>query len=100
MKNKIIQALYATIDEINELNPEEGQLEKSIDTVLLGAKGTLDSLGLVNFIIASEEKIEDEFEISITLADERAMSKSDSPFRTIGTLSNYIEILLLEENNG
>ena len=99
MKEKIIEVLYSAIDEINELKPLEEQLEKSLDTVLFGSSGKLDSLGLVNLIVTTEEKIEDEFDISITLADERAMSKSDSPFKTVESLVNYINILLQEESN-
>ena len=100
MKEKIIEVLYSTIDEINELKSKEEKVEKSLDTVLFGASGKLDSLGLVNLIVSTEEKVQDEFDVSITLADERAMSKNDSPFRTVGSLINYIEILLLEESNG
>ena len=36
----------------------------------------------------------DEFEKKITIADERAMSEKNSPFRTITTLSDYIEKLI------
>ena len=100
MKEKIIKILYSSIDEINKLYSENKKMEKSTKTVLFGSSGSLDSLGLVNFIVSTEEKIQDEFDVLISLADERAMSKSESPFRTVGSLINYIEMLLLEEING
>lgn len=99
MKKRIIQVIYSAIDEINESKAIDELVEKSTDTVLFGATGKLDSLGLVNLIVTTEEKIEDEFDTSITLADERAMSESNSPFKTVESLVNYIEVLLLEERN-
>ena len=72
-------------------------MEKSLTTVLYGEKGKLDSLGLVNLIVAVEQKIQDEFGLTITLATERAMSQENSPFRSVQSLLNYTT-LLLEEN--
>lgn len=101
MKNKakIIKILFTSIDEINNILPNEQQLEKSNDTVLFGDSGKLDSIGLINLIVAIEERIQDEFDMFITLADERAMSQKSSPFKTIGSLVDYIVILLGEKTN-
>ncbi|MBD3843955.1 MAG: hypothetical protein IE909_19185, partial [Campylobacterales bacterium] len=43
-----------------------------------------------------EERISDEFEKDIVLADEKAMSQKASPFRNVETLTNYIQKLLEE----
>lgn len=93
-KEKIIDAIYAAVDEINQQLPQEKQLDKTCDTVLFGKSGKLDSLGLVNLIVATEQKIEDEFEVTLTLADEKAMSQKTSPFKTVGTLADYILSIL------
>ena len=96
--NSILAKVYDAVDLINDQN--EGLLiEKSPKTVLFGNEGVLDSLGLVNLVIAIEQNIEDEYGISLALADERAMSQKHSPFRTIGSLVDYIEILLEEKLN-
>ena len=71
----------------------------NFDTTIYGNDSRLDSLGLINLIVAVEQNIEDEFDVSITIADERAMSQKHSPFRTIGSLAEYIEMLLKEELN-
>ena len=42
----------------------------------------------------STSAIEDEFKVSLTLADEKAMSYSRSPFRTVQTLRDYVNDLL------
>jgi len=95
---KVIKLLFSIVDEINQQLPKDRQLKKSVDTVLFGKSGELDSLGLVNFIVATEQKIEEEFEIAISLTDERAMSQKNSPFKTIGTFADYITLLLKERN--
>jgi D-alanine--poly(phosphoribitol) ligase subunit 2 len=95
-KETIIQTIYGVVDEINLQQPDNGQLEKSLDTVLFGQNGKLDSLGLVNFVVAAEQNIEEALGVSVSVSDERAMSQKNSPFRTIGTLIDYICILLTE----
>ena len=99
LKEKVTQSIFKAIDELNEQLPPEQNLEKSIETRIVGKGGKLDSLGLVNFIVAVEQMIEDEFEVPITLADERAMSQNQSPFRTVGTLAEYIAMLIEEKNS-
>jgi acyl carrier protein len=99
MKKKIIQIILATIKDINEELDEKILIKNEADTPLYGNGSELDSLGLVTLIVALEQNIEDEFELSITLADERAMSQKRSPFRTIGSLADYIEKLLEEKLN-
>ena len=99
MKNRIVEIITNSIDEINEQLAPKDQLEVSSDTHLFGNESKLDSLGLVNLIVTVEQEIEDKFDIPITLADERAMSQKHSPFRTLGSLVDYIEILLKEKLN-
>ena len=99
MQKIIIDLIFDTIDKFNNEYSDEIQLEKSSHTALLGQGSKLDSLGLINLIVAVEQNVEDKFDITITLADERAMSQEISPFRTVGSLADYIEILLGEKLN-
>ena len=96
MKKMILETIYDSMDELNEQLSNERQLTKSTKTVLFGNNGQLDSLGLVNLLVIIEQNIEEEFDVSITIADERAMSQKHNPFRTIGALATYIDILLKE----
>jgi D-alanine--poly(phosphoribitol) ligase subunit 2 len=59
------------------------------DTALLGDEGLLDSLGLVNLLVDVEQALEDETGAEITIGDDRAVSASHSPFRTVGALADY-----------
>lgn len=96
---RITQAIYRAVDEMNEQLPKGRTLGKSPETILFGKGGQLDSLGLVGFIVEVEQKIEEEFGLSITLADERAMSQQHSPFMTLQTLSDYVALLIKEDES-
>ena len=96
VNDEVTRVLFDVVDELNDQLPNERQLEKSADTVLFGRNGKLDSLGLVRLIIGAEERIEEEFDVTISLADAAAMSQERSPYRTIGALADYITLLLDE----
>ena len=100
VRNKILEGIYAAIDEVNEQLPDDQNLEKSLETVLLGSSGKLESVNLVNLLVAIEENIEETFDIPISITDERAVSEKNSPFRTVETLCNFMLNLLDEKQNG
>ena len=83
---KITQLIFDAIDEINTQLSGDQRLEKTPTNALYGDKGKLDSLSLVNFIVAVEQKLHDEFGYPVTLATERALSQQHSPFRTYSHL--------------
>jgi acyl carrier protein len=93
-KEKIIQAVYQAIDEINETLPEGGKAEKSMETTMVGSASALDSLALINLIIAVEQKIEEGLGITVTLADENAASSEHGPMRNVQVLVEHIDSLL------
>ena len=99
MNKTVLELIYQSVDEINNDDDQEKKLEKSPDTILLGAGSFLDSLGLVNFIVSVEQNINDSFDSTITLADERAMSQKQSPFSTVATLADYIEMRIKESKS-
>ncbi|MGD0708213.1 MAG: hypothetical protein ABSA51_07150 [Anaerolineaceae bacterium] len=91
------QLVLNALKELNEQLDANKQLEVTENTVLFGRGSRLDSLGLVNLIVLVEEKANETFGASITLADERAMSQAQSPFRTVQSLSDYLLMLLKEQ---
>lgn len=62
-------------------------------TQLIGERAVLDSLGLVKLIVDVEQRLAADHSLSVTLADERAMSQKKSPFRSVGALTDYISLL-------
>ena len=91
---KILNLIFCAIDEINLRLSNNQKIKKTKGTVLYGKDSILDSLGLVNLLVIIEQNIEDEFDVNITIADEKAMSHKHSPFKTINTLATYISVLL------
>ena len=85
---------------LNALSEGEAgkQVAVTTDSQLYGKGGVLDSLGLVRVIAELEEEIYNHTRIDITLADEKAMSQKASPFRSVASLTGYIEKLLQEED--
>ena len=99
MIDNIYKSVYKSIDEVNSQMSKDEQLIKSPDTVLYGESSSIDSIGLINIIVTVEQNIEDDFEKSITLADQKAMSQKKSPFKTVESLAKYIQILIEEKKN-
>ena len=91
--SQIKKLVFNVLESLSKINPDY-KFYRRLDANLLGPNSKLDSLGIVNLIVAIEQNIEDEFGVSVTIADERAMSQKHSPFRKIGTLVNYIDMLL------
>jgi acyl carrier protein len=60
------------------------------DTVLVGNDPALDSLGVVQLIVEVEQRLEQGHNISVTLANDKAMSARNSPFRTVGVLADHV----------
>ncbi|HXD82747.1 MAG TPA: acyl carrier protein [Candidatus Acidoferrum sp.] len=87
----VVEAINSAVDDLNEVLDPEERLAKSPDVALIGKDARVDSLGLVNLIVLVEEKIQQRFGVGITLVDERAMSQSKSPFRTLGSLAEFVE---------
>ncbi|WP_319085121.1 hypothetical protein [Aliarcobacter skirrowii] len=94
MQEKIEKIIIDTLKELNEELENEAFLNPNSKTKLYGGNGAMDSLALVSFIADLEDKISDEFEKHIILADEKAMSAKTSPFRNIESLTSYIKSLL------
>ena len=90
----IVTAIYRAVDWINGELPSDRQLIKAPETRLVGPQSVLDSMHLVSLIVAIEREVEDTFSLTLTLADERALSMKESPFRSIQSLADYIGILI------
>lgn len=94
MKEKILSIIY---DEMNALMEQDNvQGEMNEETGIYGNDGRLDSMGLVSLLVAVEQAIEDEFDVEITIANAKAMSQKNSPFKTIGSLADYVTELVKE----
>tara|TARA_B100000686_G_C15842968_1_gene503557 strand:+ start:150 stop:455 length:306 start_codon:yes stop_codon:yes gene_type:complete len=96
-KKSIVENIIREVSNVTCTDNEEIVFNEN--TVIYGCNSPLDSFALVNLLVAVEQNIEDEFDITIVLADDRAMSLEKSPFRTVISLADYIETLLREQLN-
>ena len=94
LESKIIKFLEEFLKE--EL---EESIELSLESKLFGGGGPLDSMALVNLVVDLEELIEDDYGKTITLADEKAMSRRTSPFSRVQNLIDYIQEQLNSNND-
>ncbi len=60
------------------------------ETVIVGPEAVIDSIGVVSLIVDIEQRLEMDHQVSVTLANDRAMSQRNSPFRTAGILADHI----------
>ena len=76
------------------------QLALGDEESVYGVAGVLDSLELVNLVIELEQRLEDEFSAVVTLADDRAVSQKQSPFRSVPSLVDLLVSRLDEVAGG
>lgn len=91
--NTLERLIYPAVDELAP-SWHGVVLRKDPSTPLIGQGAALDSLALVTLIVTVEARVADELGKSVTLASEQAMSRTQSPFRTLGTLAAYVDELL------
>jgi D-alanine--poly(phosphoribitol) ligase subunit 2 len=90
MDDPILSIVLEAAREINEQLENKILIEKGLEAPLFGGPGALDSLGLVTLLVAVEQALEQTFGVPVVLADEKAFSKGKSPFRTVGSLVQFI----------
>ncbi|MDY5466722.1 MAG: hypothetical protein SPF98_03920 [Campylobacter sp.] len=86
IKQIVLEALKTLGDELGD----ESLKNADETTKLYGKNSSLSSIDLVTLVVDIEEKIESELGKNVVLADEKAMSAFDSPFRDVGSLCEYI----------
>ena len=89
-RDQVTQIVYAATDDVNELLPADRQLERRLDTALFGGPGTLDSLAILNFIVAVEIRLAEAAGKAVNLTEDEKISESDGPLSTTGALIDYL----------
>jgi acyl carrier protein len=88
-ESELIDVIVAIVKELGEQDEVQLPADLSPTTPLFGEAGFLDSMSLVSLVVAVEQAIEDRFGKTVSLADEKALSRHNSPYRTIGSLAEY-----------
>jgi acyl carrier protein len=93
-REQVTCAVYEAVDDLNGQLPRAQRLVKALGTPLFGPGAALDSLGLVNLIAGTQQKIEDTFGARLTLADGELLAGGSQHISTLGGFINYIEATL------
>lgn len=95
-REEILELVLETVRGYRLAASPEGRDDAGPDVAFLGSDGVLDSIGLVSVVIELEQKLSDLSGRDLSLMDDRAMSRSRSPFRTPRTLAEYAYARLSE----
>lgn len=91
MKEKEVeQIIMEALNELNDVFLDDEKIIISSDTILFGKDSQIDSLSLVSLIVNIESKLCSILDRDLSLTDDRAMTRSESPFLNVQTLKNYI----------
>lgn len=91
--DRIEKVVLKAMASANQTRGDDDQLACSPTATLYGPGSPLDSLGLVNILIDIEDELRS-CGMEVSLSDERAMSQTRSPFRSVPTLVAYIQGLI------
>ncbi len=84
------KVITPAIKEYNLSADPNKQLKIDFETKLVGHGSTIDSIGLVTLIVTIEENLYSFTGKQFTLASEKAVARTTSPFKTLGSLNDYI----------
>lgn len=97
MRVDSLQMVYSALDESEARSLTGVPVEKNPEAPLLGSDIGVDSLTIVNLVVAIEEQIQKKAGKTIILVDEDSMALQEHPFRTVGTLAAYVDKLIQKQ---
>jgi acyl carrier protein len=89
-RDTILETIYLAIEVLDEALEEGHKLELSEEAILYGPGAVLNSMALVRLIVEVEQILFENFDVEISLIDEKALSQKESPFRRVKSLVDYI----------
>ena len=88
--DEIETIIFGGIAALNAERDPDDQIPASPKTGLFGVDAVLDSLSFVSLVTDVEMSLNVDHGLAISLADDRAMSRPQSPYETVATLRDYI----------
>jgi len=95
------QILVLILNRLKSLGVElhkPALVEATEQTRLFGDKADLDSMGLVTLIADLEYDLQQNLGRTVSLVDEKAMSRLTSPFRRVDFLTDYLVEVVNQKN--
>lgn len=98
-KDELKAAIESVLREVAEMQSIPLPPEKlAEDFPLIGSKSLLDSMAFVMLTAGIEQRLSEQEDLTVTVVSEKAMSMRNSPFRTLGSLTDYVYELCLENS--
>jgi len=94
-----IDTIFKALKDINRQRPENDQLELHPNTPIVGAKSRLDSLALVNFIVAVEQHVAADLGAEIVLSEDRTLGDEATVLADVSTLARHVDTLIQESRD-
>jgi acyl carrier protein len=95
-EDAVLETIYQALRALNAERAADAQIALAPTTCLFGEASVLDSLSLVSVIVDLETHVSDAFGKSVSLTDDRAMSRDPVPFTDVTALQRYLLELLAE----
>jgi hypothetical protein len=94
-RQNLIAVMVQRLQEVLVEESVETMIQADPASPLLGPDAVISSLALVSYILDIEALVAEHFDdAEVTLVSESALSRRNSPFRTIETLADYVFELL------
>lgn len=82
--------IFRALAALNSERSASNQIPVAVTTVLFGANATIESLELVSLIVDVETILNTEHNLEVSLADDRALSRAQSPYASVEALRDYV----------
>lgn len=86
------EIVRSVADAVADVAPQARTIAET--TCLMGNDAILDSVGFVTFLVALEQKLGNEIDLSTAFISQGTVEESQNPFLTVGSLAAHIELLL------
>ena len=93
---EIQKLIYTALETVNEEQAPAQRFVVDQNTILFGVNASIDSLSLVSLIVDIESALNGDFNLEISLTDDRAMTREISPFTDVKALQTFIMELVGE----
>jgi acyl carrier protein len=90
LNSNALQIVKSVVENLSGELGYDALHKVSPETELFGGPDSIDSLSLVRIVAEVERVAEEKLGKRVVLADDRAMSRRNSPFRSVGTLADLL----------
>ncbi|MBL0234357.1 MAG: hypothetical protein IPQ08_11905 [Chitinophagaceae bacterium] len=90
-RSLILEIVLQQVNSLVDTFSDDQKFEVSAETRLFGQNANIDSLSLVSLIVDIESVFLTEYDVLVSLTDDRAMTRPVSPFNDVSTLVDYLD---------